>query len=74
MKLDQEGLDILSGVEQAMGGQVSALKTKWYLLDFSWDKAGNWWLADNEADLFLQTPEGPHKIERLNPFDASIII
>ena len=58
-KLAQEGLDIFSGAAQATVGKFSAEKTKWYLLEFKWDKSGKWWLADNEAELFIQTPVGP---------------
>ena len=62
-KISQEGLDLFSGSAQATGVQVSAKKTKWYLLEFKWDKAGKWRLYDNEADIFLQNPSGPQKIE-----------
>ena len=44
-----------------MGGQASTTKTRCYLLEFKC----KWWLADNEADLFLQTPVGPMEMERL---------
>ena len=55
-KISQEGLDLFSGSAQATGGQVSAKKTKWYLLEFKWDKAGKIWLADHEAELFFRLP------------------
>ena len=62
-KTYQEGLHLLSGASQATGGKFSVTKTKWYLLEFKWDKAGKWRLYDNEADIFLQNPSGPQKIE-----------
>ena len=70
INLYQEGSDIFSVSDQAMRGQVSETKTKWYLLEFEWDKAGNWRLDNNEAYLFLQTLERPQKIERLPPYEA----
>ena len=62
MEMSQKGLNLLSGAAQATGGQVSAKKTKWYLLEFEWDKSGIWRLADNKAGLSLQDPEGLQKI------------
>ena len=70
MKLAQEGLDMFSGAAQSMGGQVSTAKDKWYLLEFKWDKVGKWRQDDNEAYLFIQTPTGPQKVERLPPSGA----
>ena len=74
MKTSQEGFHISSGAYQATGGQVSVKKTKWYLLDFKWDKLRNWRVDNNNADLFIQIPKAPQKIERLTPSEASIIL
>ena len=74
MEMSQKGLNLLSGAAQATGGKVSAKKTKWYLLEFKWDKYGNWHLSDNETDLFIQPPEGIQKIELPPPSEASRIL
>ena len=74
IKLSQEVLDIFSGSTHYTGRQVSATKTKWYLLVFKLEKAGKLRLAHNKADLFMQTPAGPQKIERLPPSEASKIL
>ena len=55
LKLYQEELYLYSGPAQAMGGKFSATKTKWNLLEFKWDKAGIWRLAENEAGLFSES-------------------
>ena len=61
IKIAQSGLDIFSGVAWATGIQVSINKTKWYLLEFKWDATGEWSLADNKADLFLNPHDGQQK-------------
>lgn len=64
-KLAQEGLDLFIGVAKAMRGQVSEIKIKWYLIEFKWDAAGKWKLANNEATLSVETEEGRIPIKRL---------
>ena len=41
-----------------MGGKFSVQKTKWYLLEFTWDPAGKWHLAKNNTHLSLKTKKG----------------
>ena len=74
MNLNQALIDIFSVASQARGGQISVKKNKYYLLEFKWDTARKWRLSENKSDLFLNTPEGPPKIERIPPSQASIII
>ena len=63
VNLSQTGLDLFSGASQTTGGQVSVRKTKWYHLEFKWDSQGQWRLAENPSDLFLNTPKIPQKIK-----------
>ena len=58
IKLSKSGLDLFSGAAQKTDGKVCVNKTKWYLLEFKWDAAGKWSLADNKAGLFLNPPDG----------------
>ena len=74
MNLTQVGLDIFSWAAQEKGGHISVKNIKWYLLEFKWYRYGKWRLSENKADIFLNTPEGTQKIERLPPFQSSIII
>ena len=55
-KISQEGLDIFSGVDQATGGNVSVKKTKWYLLEFKGDKAGNVVYLTTRRTYFFRLP------------------
>ena len=74
VKISQSGLDLFSGAAETTCVQVSVSKIKWHLLDFKWDSTGQCRLAENQADLFLDTPEGPQKIERLPPYQSSRIL
>ena len=65
IKLSQPGLDLFSRETQKTYGKVSVNKTKWYLLEFKWDANGKWSLDNHKAGLFLNPPDGLHKIERL---------
>ena len=51
VKLAQKGLNIFTESFKATGGQVSAEKTKCYLMDFKWDPEGKWWLSDRGTTL-----------------------
>ena len=57
-----------------MGGKVTVNRTKWYLLEFRRDKVEIWRLANKEAEIFLQTPEGSKKIEQLPQSEALRIL
>ena len=58
VKLAQKCLNIFAGADKATGGQVSAEKTKWYLMDFKCYPEGKWWLADKESKLKILSKEG----------------
>eukprot|EP00957_Ditylum_brightwellii_P087211 6638154-Ditylum_brightwellii.AAC.1 len=55
--LTQSEIDLYAGLAKATGGQISpdTGKNSWYLIEFSWDKAGRWNLVDNKAKLFVET-------------------
>ena len=74
LRIDQSSLDIFSGSAQTTGGQVRVREKKCYLLEFKWDSTGQWRLKDNQADILLNTREGPQKIERLPASQASRIV
>ena len=42
VKISFKGINIFAGATQTTGGQVSGLKTKWYILDFIWYSTVNW--------------------------------
>ena len=74
VKLTQKGLNIISGAAKATGVQVSAEKTKWYLMDFKRDPEGKWSLSDKEAKLTPPSQDGGKEIERLFPKQSSRIL
>ena len=65
---------MFSGAAQTTGGQVRVSKNKCYLLEFRWDPQGQWRLADNPADLLLNTTQGQNIFERIPPSQASRIL
>ena len=58
VKLSQGSLDLFTGSSGATGGQLSALKTKWYLLEFLWYTAGKLRLADHSSNLIIDSRDG----------------
>ena len=56
VKLLHKGLYIFTGAAQSTGVQVSAAKNKWYLIEFIWGPTDKWHLANNDAQLTLDTP------------------
>ena len=58
-------MDIFIISAQSIGGQISQDKTKWYLLEFIWDSAGKWRLADNGAHISLTTQYKTQDTKRL---------
>jgi hypothetical protein len=74
MKRSQEALDIYVGGVAATGGTVHPTKTKWYLVEFCFDKNGKPKYVENEATLSVATRQGRKSIERLPVSAASRIL
>lgn len=74
MQRAQEALDIYVGGVAATGGTVHPVKTKWYLVEFKFDKSGRLHYVDNEARLTVSTRHGRQEIERLPTSAASRIL
>ena len=74
MQRSQEALDIYVGGVAATGGTVHPTKTKWYLIEFRFDKNGKPEYVENEAALYVETRQGRKPIERLPVSAASRIL
>ena len=74
IKLDQYSLNLILGSVIATGGQLSASKTKWYLLEFIWDTSGKWRLEDQSTNLKIDSQYGRIPIQWLPYSQASRIL
>ena len=69
-KLSQNELDVFTGAVRETGGQVSALKTKWCLMEFIWDSSDKLIVDKNQARLYLTSPEEIWKILIIPPLSG----
>ena len=74
VKLPQDNLNLFTGSAREIGGKISASKTKWYLLEFLWDTAGKWRLADHATNLTIDFRDGRIPIQWLLPSQTSRIL
>lgn len=70
----QEALDLWEGALRASGGALVPSKSFWYLVDFNFDKHGQWHYAtidDSPADIYMNNKDQVReKVERLEPHEA----